>query len=433
MSMSKVGLIALCIFASIVIPATASDESPTAHKVAVGGGPFLVSGKLPGMNDQPALAVNSSTGDVLVVWSQMQTDSVGVWQKAVIYAVLCERMPNDVYKIGRARAISGTSGLNMDPGVAYNPEENDYVVVWSYSNSVHSAELRARSVDEKGKPGGQPIILTSASKENRQPQINFISLAAAAPRDFATYLVVWDKRSDNYYSPDGSAGIYMITLDKLGNPDSSAKQLVPAQFTTDDFNTIFEMIQMIQAGNGMFYLAAGRMIDWPIYEAWVYTINPTGKLEKSRKLAGVSSLPSGIAQIANKLLLVAYEQEDPDTFFVSVYNQRVKSKLGFKGGRYEPTTTYFIDSRACLATLGENGPAFQFGFDYEKFYGWEINGKGDVVGDPIAFFDHSEQGYYMDNFVVAPLGSGSNEVFVAWFNQLADHEGELWCCVFKAQ
>jgi hypothetical protein len=432
MSARRVSVVVFLVVVSFALIAALPDELPPGQKATIDGGPFKVSVNLPGENNHPTLAVSSKTGDILVVWTQIQNDAGGTWQKAVVYAVLCRRAPNGVLKIGKPKAVSGMSGLNLDPSVAYNPEDDSYMVVWTYLFGENSAELRARPVDAKGKPEAFPVILTFDFYGNRQPIINYISLAAAAPRDFATYLVVWDKRPTSLYAADSTAGIYSLFLDASGSPYSAAKQIVPAQFTQYGQVTIFDMVQMVQAKDGSFFLAAGRMVDWPVYEAWVYTINPSGDLERSRKLADISTKPFGIAQIANKLFMVTYEYTDPDTAFVYYYNQGIKRKLGFKGARYQLNMPYIMDTRACLAAMGENGPTFQFGFDNEKFYGWEIDSKGNVVGNTKAFFEHKD-GYYMDNFVVAPVEESARIVFVAWYSQQGSYNGELWCCAFTAQ
>ena len=97
-------------------------------EISEASGPgFSVSGDINRLNVSPRYAVNSRTGDVLAVWTQLHSSDASYGR---VYYALLERGANGGYSVAASGRLSGTKTYNARPFPLYIPGSNRYLVVW---------------------------------------------------------------------------------------------------------------------------------------------------------------------------------------------------------------------------------------------------------------------------------------------------------------
>ncbi len=129
----------------------------------------------------PAIACNSQADEFLVVW---QAGEPGNADEPDIYA---RRVSASGVPLGEPIAISTAPGPQVAPAVAYNPNANEYLVVWSDARNGYGArqDIYARRLTGDGSLVGPELRITNRDGNEKRPRV------AYNPLD-DLYVVVWE-------------------------------------------------------------------------------------------------------------------------------------------------------------------------------------------------------------------------------------------------
>jgi hypothetical protein len=178
-------LLLLGLVTVLLASAAPAAAAPDAERGAVGND-FRISG--PGGvsdEDRPAVAFNPEQGEFLVVWRDLRDYASSGMD---IYG---RRVSVEGQRIGPDFRISDGAGRNAEnsPAVAYDPDADGYLVVWSDSRNdvfLRGADIFGRRVSAAGVPQGHDFLISGpkALGHDYDP-------AVAYSPDSAEYLVVW--------------------------------------------------------------------------------------------------------------------------------------------------------------------------------------------------------------------------------------------------
>lgn len=131
---------------------------------------------------QPAMAYGSQWGEYLVVWEDHHWDWGDDWD---IYG---RRVGADGVALGEHFGISWEgSNHRLSPDVAYNCGANEFLVVWEYEYSATDHDIYARRVASDGSLIGAELAVAMFTNFESNPGVTYNSNADE-------YLVVWEHR-----------------------------------------------------------------------------------------------------------------------------------------------------------------------------------------------------------------------------------------------
>jgi len=140
---------------------------------------------------RPAVAYNTQDQEYLVVWqTQGSTNPGNIWST---------RVARDGRHLGNYQVEAGGGAIRSNPDVVYNPEYNDYYVVWQ-----HEVSGRAGIRGKHFTPGGTvynslEISLGPELANCTEPAIAYAS--NPTPTD-ERFVVVWERHVDSNLSSD---------------------------------------------------------------------------------------------------------------------------------------------------------------------------------------------------------------------------------------
>jgi hypothetical protein len=129
-------------------------------------------------NFEPVVAYNSRRGEYLVVWSN--TRAAGATKD--IYARRIDKFGN---LLSNFTITHNANFHNYDPAVAYNPDQDEYLVVWTYDSVITDSDVWARRINWNGSQLFPEFSL--GRKDNKQ-----IRPAVAYSPNANEYLVVYE-------------------------------------------------------------------------------------------------------------------------------------------------------------------------------------------------------------------------------------------------
>jgi len=151
---------------------------------------------------------NNNSDQFLVLWSDLRTGYWNVWGRHV---------SADTGAMGAKIQITFLNSKHESSRVgAYNPDDDQYLIVWEYRSSPGShRDLRARRMTGSGTVNsGETIYVASGSAQQHYPDAVYLAEAGR-------YAVVWrDNGSGNYdiygrlVSPDGALDDHYVIADE---------------------------------------------------------------------------------------------------------------------------------------------------------------------------------------------------------------------------
>ncbi len=116
--------------------------------------------------------------------------------------------------------ISEMSKNDDEVSAAYNPERDEFLVVWRYSTSAWSGDIWGRIIKSDGTPVGPPFPICTAENTQQRPDVAYNRL-----RD--EYMVIWQ---DDRNAMQSGNDIYGIRLDMYGQKIFSSRSLADSSF-----------------------------------------------------------------------------------------------------------------------------------------------------------------------------------------------------------
>ncbi len=176
--------------AGLVVGLVAGVLVGAAGAAEEGGAPvgsnFRVGGGLAADDETTPEAVYNFVADhYLVVWNDNRRLGINGWE---IYGQL---VAGDGSAVAPDFRISGNGAISDEstPAVVYNPDTDQYLVVWT---DVRSYDIYAKLVSSDGSPVGADFrVNTGAKQRDDEPAVGY-------SQDSGTYLVVWSDGRDRY-------------------------------------------------------------------------------------------------------------------------------------------------------------------------------------------------------------------------------------------
>ncbi|MCK6630235.1 MAG: PKD domain-containing protein [Anaerolineae bacterium] len=129
----------------------------------------------------PVAAYNSQQDNYLVVWDDNRAGNYDIYGQVV----------NSNGSLGNSFNLSVSSTQDF-PEVAYNPDQNTYLVVWEDNRASSSEDIYGQVISADGALAGSSFAIASASSNQYDPVVAYDPASR-------TYLVTWwDKRSGTY-------------------------------------------------------------------------------------------------------------------------------------------------------------------------------------------------------------------------------------------
>jgi uncharacterized protein YlbG (UPF0298 family) len=270
----------------------------------------------------PHVAYNSTRNEYLVVWSdQRAIRSTG----SDVYG---QRVAADGTLVGSDIAISTALRPQLYPRVAYNPDADEYLVVWqdSRTSAATSSDILGQRVAGDGSLLGTNIVISDNSEAQNQPDVAYSPTSQR-------YLVAWDdERAVDVTGVD----VYARLVTTAGAPDGASFALSTASISQENVSVGYN------AAQGEFLIVWEDSRDFGITSTDIYgqRVSPTGTL-----LGGNIPVSTG-----------ASKETEPALVFGSVLDGYL---LVWRDDRNEPGTGGDIFGRSL------NGVGEQVGSDFQ--------------------------------------------------------------------
>lgn len=365
---------------------------------------FEISKNLDGLNQQPRLAINTQTGDALVIWNH---HTAGNTTDFSIYMAYCKRKSNGSYKVSKARMVSPSNHRCQFADVAYNPEDNSYMVVWSaFLNTPETtaeAELYSRKISASGKVKGTARnISKGVLLRGWRPVISYSPSSGgdASPAGKGGYLVVWYAKyflnGESQYS-----GLFSQLLDQNGESASDGPNLIKKVIKKEEGYTSLKLMRM---DDGNFVLSAlfRIQLDPYIEQPVLIKIRSNGAFSKETVLEKNFGFSFAAVNLSKKLIFSYWRTEK-----YSVYQGvRAKNLKTFKKQPAEGISSFANEND--MVKLGLDPGAYHVFSINDSLYGHYIDVRGKRERDPEYLF---QEGNFIYEVAAAPL-AGNNEIFV---------------------
>jgi hypothetical protein len=119
--------------------------------------------------EMPAIAYNTPSDQYVVVWSDFRSGQD--------YDIYGRVLSGSGALVGGEIAIATDGKLNEDPSIAYNPQRNEYLVVWETIRDFTNRgfDIYAQRLSAAGLLLGGPVLVSSASGDHSEgfPRVTF--------------------------------------------------------------------------------------------------------------------------------------------------------------------------------------------------------------------------------------------------------------------
>jgi hypothetical protein len=381
---------------------------------------FSISRSLDLWNEEPCAAVNTETGDVLVVWCRLDLNNR---KRSYIYAALCKLQGDGSFKVRRPRLISGKKDACSDPFTAYDPESNSFLVVWRINRDAPiliRADTQARMVNGKGKTVGGIVELFKTDDRHEYELV--LAPVPQTVRDIvpgSAYLLSWELSPQDAADFAKLAGLWTVMLDEKGDLVSTPNRIMKTDFTFNP-STFGEATpyRILATGNGTFYLTMIYVrVDGGdrIQETYIIKLDERGQYAGKVMLdSGNTPMNTSIALLSKKRLLASWYNFDE----LKCRNQLLKSTLKKKKGSYSPVSGNSSTSE--LVGLADGG-AFQIITTYPNFQTARFDSKGKMQGGCV---QHNPSSSFPGDFTAVEV-RGTNRLLLVWRRSVGGGSTEI--------
>jgi hypothetical protein len=138
---------------------------------------LLISKNISKENAEPIFAVDTKSGNILVVWTQYGSDTR-------VYCALLKRGGAGNYSLGATKRLSAKRGFNARPFPLYVPDKNHFLVAWDQAdpdNPLDITSIVGRIVSTSGNPVGKEFTILSTPNRLSNVRLFYRNFGAAAP------------------------------------------------------------------------------------------------------------------------------------------------------------------------------------------------------------------------------------------------------------
>jgi hypothetical protein len=366
---------------------------------------FSISKKLTLHNFHVSLALDSDSGNVLVVWTRYAGD---LSVKPHIMAALCK--PNKVgkYKASIARQVSAPDtwcDVGSGNDVAYNPDDGGFLAVWT-SDGVFTRRLNAAGI-----PLGQARLYKYLPCE--YPVVAYHPAAASPASIGGGYILAYSNYAEAVKS------LETVLLDGQGNEIAKPAKVLMGQIWPSAAKKI------IRDTDGAYIIALlksdGTLTDSPT----VVRVSADGRFIRTGSLTSAESNNLDIIQLSGGLYLASYNSNPEGVLY---RNQLFKKTLKRKGAPFEPDNVSYSEELSAVS-LQDSECSAQLSIRYgSEIWIQLISSTGKYVGEPRLVLKEGRMIAYL-RAVALP---GGNKVFAAYSVSTDYYGEELRGLVFDA-
>jgi len=347
------------------------------------------------------------------------------------YATRCRRKGNGKYKASKTLLVSDAGTRAREVDVAYNPEDDSYVITWGASHEVAGkiytvADIYSRKVSAQGKLVGGINKLTSSDDSDSSPAVQYLPTAESlVPSGTGSYLLIY-KKDPSTLDPGNSQGVYSAVLDANGSIVSGPKLLRKSPTKNMGFSADETTYDLVRLEDGGYVLGLVRAQPSGYYEALVMKIDEKGKFVKEVQLDGEHSTQVEVIQLSKRLCLASWARAND--YPRDAINRRFLTKLKLVKKEFRP-----LEGQAAypsrLVKLGDGRGGYQISrISTHDLIGRNISTKGKLADDTDVVLPFSGAISSFDA-VGIPV---TDDIFVAWSHFLRTDFHRLKGFVFSA-
>lgn len=179
----------------------------------------------------PDVAYNPTAGEYFVVWAGNDDSGALAATETEIFGVRVSETTGQPLSAPVRISTMGGDGdplfAALHPTVAYNPVQDDYLVVWQGSATAGEFEIYGRRLNASDLTAGSQIRLTSAGTPG-DASIDLQQPSLAVDAVSGTYFVAW------HGNPDGDVEVFGRTLTTAGDVDGTGVLALSSAGPTGD-------------------------------------------------------------------------------------------------------------------------------------------------------------------------------------------------------
>lgn len=186
-----VGLVAAIAFAALIPPTSAHELQPPSLSHADQPASLIRQSEVAittQSNNQLSPAIAAGSSGYLVAWAHEAS--------ATNHDIYFRRLGSDGLPLGSPAGLATGVQFEGNPAVAYNPTDDEYLVVWEHAFSASDHDIYARRISGSGAPLGGTFVVVNSGTDESNPVVTF-------NQEAGQYLVVYE-----YQAAGGNRDIY---------------------------------------------------------------------------------------------------------------------------------------------------------------------------------------------------------------------------------
>ncbi|MBN1582957.1 MAG: PKD domain-containing protein, partial [Anaerolineae bacterium] len=324
-----------------------------------------------GEQREPAVAYNSDNQEYLVVWNDTRNDADGD-----IYA---QRLSITGTLLGSAVVVAETALEEGHPALAYNPVDDVYLAVW-HMYIGDDYDIVGRLISASGTLSGTAFAVDDSWQWDLRPDVTYNGSAGAA----GEFLVVWDRGWDRIYGQRLSG--LGVQLDNSGTAGNEA--LSDVAFLINDAAS--DQVYARLAANGE---TGTYLVVWTDYRSgysdiYGQMISPTGTLSGTELAIVTNGDDQDTPDVAYNTVRQVYLVGWNNAGDWDVYGQRVTAGGALTGSAVNLSNANGSQFDAALAYNDDNDEWLvvwqDWRWDTLVVYGQRVSGSGSLSGTAFA-------------------------------------------------
>ena len=427
--MSRVrGIIVLLLALILVVPAANAAD----------GKAFSISKNMTWYNCKPRIAVNTVTGDAVVIWLRSDRNAHYPEDGRMMSAWCRHKKRQGKIVVKPAREIDHMESMDTFPDLAFNPDEGSYFAVytpWRYSAEYGNdlPDIVGIKLNAKGVPLAAVVDIAASAHLETSPQIAWCgtSTASASASPPGAYLLVY-----NYYTSgdldelepgDREAGLYGIFLDEDGAALSSTPFLISYAEKEIDGHYAGRMwtSDLMRADDGTYLLCSARVSMTDARAPFLTKLRVNGRGMGEIQLDDTRTNLANTVQLAPDLFMACWDNDrisGKDTSYICTFDGDLAAGAGIAPlGKKAAWPIH-------LVKLAESPGAVLLAGDGKTLYALYIAEDGTVSKTKKKLFKFRSKLVDLE----AVCMPGCDRIFIAWTKKKGLNDAEVLGYTFDA-